>query len=185
MSVSSGRSRVADLAFQVFGRVIQPDWFATRGFRRLTQPRWEADVRLIEGGHAVVWRAGDCRLTEVLCGPETVLPEPGLLYHSPVRHERTATLRQGEYAEYQTCFDVERIDPELFEHLCDEITRDARKGLCHRYGGTNRLSPSPLAHLWVDPRPGGLSVQSFHTYPEERAIVRTQSLFEILPAGRG
>lgn len=184
MSVSSGRSRVADLAFQVFGRVIQPDWFAIRGHRRVTQPAWEADVRLVEGGHAIHWRSGESRLTEVLCGPETILPEPGLLYHSPVRHERAATLRQGDRAEYQTCFDFERIEPDLFRHLCDELMLDSRGGLFHRYGASNRLAPSPFSHIRLDARPEGLSVQAFHTFPDERSIVRTQSLFEILPASR-
>src|SRR3982751_1731931 len=95
MGVSFGRSRVADLAFQVFGRTIHPDWFAVRAHLRVSQEGWEADVRIIEGGHAIIFRAGRVRLTEVLAGPETHLPEPGLLYHSPVRHERSTTLRPG------------------------------------------------------------------------------------------
>src|SRR5262245_60558559 len=100
MGVSSGRSRIADLAFQVFGRAVHPDWFAVREYRRVTQTGWEADVRIIEGGHAISWRCGPVRLTEVLAGPETVLPEPGLLYHSTVRHERAAALRPADFAEY-------------------------------------------------------------------------------------
>lgn len=181
MSVSSGRSRVADLGFQVFGRVIQPDWFAVRGFRRITRGGWQADVRLVEGGHAVHWQSGDIRLVEVLCGPETILPEPGLLYHSSVRRERTATLRRGDRAEYQTCFDVERIDLELFRHLCQEIEADSREGLFHRYSAPSRLAPPPISHVRIESRPRGLSIQAFHTFPDERSIVRTQSLFELLP----
>src|SRR3954452_2694556 len=102
MGVSFGRSRVADLAFQVFGRTIHPDWFAVRGHRRITQEGWEADVRIIEGGHAILFRVGTQRISEVLSGPNTALPEPGLLYHSPVRHERSTTLRPGGAVEYQT-----------------------------------------------------------------------------------
>src|SRR5262249_35415510 len=85
--VRSGRRRGADLAFQVFRGSVHPDWFAVREFRRVTQEGWEADIRVIEGGHAVNFRSGAVRLTEVLSGPETPLPEPGLLYHSPLRHE--------------------------------------------------------------------------------------------------
>src|SRR4051794_37468267 len=103
MGVSSGRSRVADLAFQVFGRALHPDWFATRGHRRVTQAGWEADVRIIEGGHAIIWRSGPARLSEVLAGPETLLPEPGLLFHSALRAERSAALRPSDRVEYQTC----------------------------------------------------------------------------------
>ena len=180
MGVSFGRSRVTDVSFQVFGRVIHPDWFAVRSHRRINRSSWEADLRIIEGGHTITWSTGRSRLTEVLCGPETLLPEPGLLFHEPVRHERSATLRQGLVAEYQTCFDVERIEPQVFRHLCDELALDAGKGLYHRFSPHNRLAPSPVSFIRVDARPNGLSVQAFHTFPDEQAIIRTQSLFEVL-----
>jgi hypothetical protein len=179
MGVSSGRSRAADLVFQVFGRALHPDWFAVRQHRRITQEAWEADVRIIEGGHAVVFRAGDARLTEVLSGPETVLPEPGLLFHSSIRHERTATLTPAGGLVYQTCFEVERVDPEVFAHLSEEMTLDAtRGGLFHRFSPANRMAAAPISHIQVEGRVRGLSVQSFHTFPDDCAIVRTQSLFE-------
>src|SRR5262245_40702741 len=124
MGVSFGRSHVADLAFQVFGRALHPDFFAVRSHRRVGRGAWEAALRIIEGGHAIVWRSGHVRLSEVLAGPETALPEPGLLFHSAVRRERSTELRPGGGAEYQTCFEVERIDAEVFAHISDELTLD-------------------------------------------------------------
>jgi Protein of unknown function DUF2617 len=179
MGVSYGRSRVADLAFQVFSRAIHPDWFAVRQHRRIGQDGWEADVRIIEGGHAVTFRAGNVRLTEVLAGPETLLPEPGLLFHSPIRRERSTSLRPGGSIDYQTCFEVERVDPEVFAHLSDEMTLDAsRDRLFHRFAPVNRMAAAPISHIRVESRVRGLSVHAFHTFPDERAIVRIQSLFE-------
>jgi hypothetical protein len=180
MGVSSGRSRVSDLSFQVFGRTIHPDWFQVRCHQRYSQTGWEADVRIVEGGHVVTWSCGAIRLTEVLVGAETTLPEPGLLYHSSVRHERSTSVRPGSRAEYQTCFAVERIDAEVFTHLSDELLLDAaRPGLLHRFRGSNRMAPTPVSRIYVEARARGLSIQAFHTFPDERAIVRTQSLFEI------
>lgn len=182
MGVGSGRSRVADLAFQVHGRALHPDWFAVRAHRRYAQGSWEADVRIVEGGHAILWASGPTRLAEVLAGPETALPGSGLLYQSTVRHERSAALRPGDRAEYQTCFAVEQIDAEVFAHLSDELTLDAgRGGLFHRFAPAGRLDPVPLSRVYVEARPRGLSIQAFHTFPAERAIVRTQSLFELRP----
>lgn len=179
MGVSHGRSRVADLAFQVYSRSVHPDWFAVRGHRRLAKEGWEADLRVIEGGHAVVFRSGAVRLTEVLSGPETLLPEPGLLFHSTIRHERTATLRPNPSIEYQTCFEVERVDPEVFAHLSEEMTLDASPDrLFHRFAPLSRMAPAPVTHIRFEARVRSLTVHAFHTFPEERAIVRTQSLFE-------
>jgi hypothetical protein len=179
MGVSFGRSRVADLAFRIFSRPVHPDWFTARQFRRVAREGWEADVRIIEGGHAVIFRAGPVRLTEVLSGPETPLPEPGLLFHSALRHERTAALRPDPTVEYQTCFEVERVDPEVFAHLSDEMTLDASHGrLFHRFAPVDRLAPAPITHVHLEARAKGLTVHAFHTFPDERSIVRTQSLFE-------
>jgi hypothetical protein len=186
MGVSSGRSRVADLTFQVFNRAVHPDWFATREFRRIEQLGWEADIRIIDGGHAVVFRSGMIRLTEILCGPDTRLPDAGLLFHSHLRRERSTILRPGGAIEYQSCLEVEQVDIEIFRHLCDEIRLDGSPNrLFHHFRSSNRLAPEPISHVFIAARVNDLSIQSFHTFPDERAIVRTQSLFELkAPAKR-
>ena len=180
MSSSLGRSRVAELSFRVFGRPIHPDWFSNRAHRRVAVDGWVADIRIIEGGHAIAWRSGDVRLTEILAGPSTPLPEPGQLFRSAIRHERAAVLRPGSGIEYQTCFEVERVDPEVFAHLCDEMTLSTnRDRLFHRFADANRMAPPAISHVAFESRAKGLLVHAFHSFPAERAIVRTQSLFEI------
>jgi hypothetical protein len=183
MGVSSGRSRVADLSFQVFNRSLHPEWFATRTFRRVEHQGWGADLRIIEGGHAVHFHAGPMVVTEILSGPETVLPEPGLLFHSHLRRERSTHLHPGGIIEYQCCLEVERVDLEIFRHLCEEMSLGAsRDSLMHHFRSTNRLAPPPISQIHVDTRISHLAVQSFHTFPDECAIVRTQSLFELRPS---
>lgn len=185
MGVWPGRGRVADLAFQVFNRALHPDWFATRDYRRIPQERWEADIRIIEGGHAVIFGCGAIRLTEILSGPETVLPEPGILYQSSVQSERSTTFRAAGVIEYLTCFEVERVDPEVFRHLCDEmLVGKPEKCLVHRFSSRNRLLPRALSHVTTEARSKRLCVHSFHSFPDECAIVRTQSIFELIPLPR-
>lgn len=180
MGVSFGQSRIADLTFQVFGRVVHPDWFAVRSHCRLSQAAWEADVRIIEGGHAIVWRSGRIRVTEILSGPETLLPPGNLLFQSTIRHEKTVSLKPGFGTEYQACFEVDRTDPEVFAHINDELALDATKGgLFHSFAPSNRLAAAPISHLRFEVKPSWLQIQAFHTFPDERAVVRTQSLLEV------
>ena len=58
---------------------------------------WEADVRIIEGGHAVIFGSGKVRLTEVLAGPETILPEsgPALPFADPLGTIEDASIRRS------------------------------------------------------------------------------------------
>ena len=130
----------------------------------------------------MIFGSGQVRLTEILAGPETTLPEPGLLFHSAIRSERSTTLSPGGVVEYQTCFEVERVEPEVFRHLCEEMIADSTPhSMIFRFGSSNRLSPQPLSHVHMDVRVKGLSIQSFHTFPDESAIVRSQSLYELVP----
>ncbi|WP_435021724.1 DUF2617 family protein [Tundrisphaera sp. TA3] len=180
MGSGLGHTRISDLTFRVFGRAPHPDWFATRAHRRVAQDGWQADIRIIEGGHAILWRAGDVRLAEVLVGANSPLPESSVLFQAPVRHERATVLRPGSGVEYQTCFEVESTDPEVFAHLCDEMVLDAgRDRLFHRSSCADRMHPPGLSHVIFETRARGLLVHSFHSFPADRAIVRTQSLFEI------
>lgn len=184
MSVRSGRARLAELAFQVVQKPIHPEWFTVRAHRRFAKGEWEADVRIIDGGHAVIFRSGSLRLTEVLAAPGALPTSSGLLFQSPIRRERSTAMRPADLMDYQVCFEVERVDPEIFRHLCEEMTVDAaRDRIFHRFEPSNRLAPSPLSHVRVDPLARGLSIQTFHSFPDELAIVRSQSLYE-LPASK-
>jgi hypothetical protein len=183
MGVSFGRSRVADLSFQVFNRWLHPDWFATREFCRLEHQGWRADLRIIEGGHAVLFYSGAICIAEVLSGPETDLPGPGLLFQSHLHRERSTHLCPGPQLEYQCCLGVERVDLEIFRHLSDEMALAvSRETLLHQFRSGNRLAPAPISHIHIDARSNVLAVQSFHTFPDECKIVRTQSLFDVKPA---
>lgn len=181
MGVRSGRSRVNDLLILVFGRGVHPDWYATVQHRRYRREGWEADVRIIDGGHAIAWAAGPARITELLVRVDNPAPDAGLLFKAPVSQERSARLRPHSGIEYQACVETERLDSELFRHLCEELILDGTKGgIFHRDMPPGRFSPAPISRVHVEARSGGLSVHGFHTFPEEHAIVRTQSLFEIV-----
>jgi hypothetical protein len=180
MSLGSGRSRVADLSLRVYSRGLHPDWFRTLAFRRVVQTGWEADIRLIAGGHAILFASGSARVAEILSAPAA--GGPTTIYDSALRAERMAHLHPAPGVEYQTCFAVERADHRVFAHLCRELELEADpQGLFHRQRADNRLEAAPLSRLRVEVRPRSLSVHAFHTLPDERAIIRIQSLLELKP----
>ncbi|GIW86558.1 MAG: hypothetical protein KatS3mg108_0882 [Isosphaeraceae bacterium] len=179
MGVGSQRTKVNDLLFQVFDRAIHPEWLPERAHRRINRDGWEADLRLLDGGHAVTWAYGPHRLTEILSPADLPLPDLVALFRSQVRYEKTARLNPAPGLEYQTSVEAERVEPEVFIHLYAELTLDARRsGIAYRENPANRFLTPRLSHLTFDARPRGLAVQTVHTFPDERAIVRVQSLFE-------
>jgi hypothetical protein len=174
------------LIFRVLQNAVHPDWYATREHRRFQRDEWEADVRIVEGGHVVSWSSRSLRLTEVLVDRSVELPRKGLLYEVCPRQERSAVLQPAEGFEYQTCLESERLGRDVFRHVCEELVLDGDKsGLFHREASTDRLAPAPISRVHVEARARGLTIHTFHTFPQEHAILRTQSLFEVrVPARR-
>jgi hypothetical protein len=76
-------------------------------------------------------------------------------------------------------FQVEVLAPEIFLHVHEEIRADGNKrGLLHNFPAQDRLAIAPLGFITADARPGCLCLSSFHTFPGESTIVKTQSLIE-------
>ena len=70
---------------------------------------------------------------------------------------------------------------EPFAHLHEELAAEgARKGLVFHCKEGNRIGLSPLGVVIAEALPRCLSVRAFHTFPDELAVLKTQSLFELL-----
>jgi hypothetical protein len=164
----------------VFTRVVHPEWFRVRRSRRLVRANWEADVRVVDGGHVITWGCGTIRVSEVLIDPETPLPSSGLVFHATPRQERSATLQPSSGTEYQVCYSVERVDPEVFRHINEELLVDPKPGMLIWRPPTNdRLTAAPTSRLQVENQENRLLIHAFHTVPEAHAVVRVQSMFEL------
>jgi hypothetical protein len=76
-------------------------------------------------------------------------------------------------------FQVEVLPPEIFLHVHDEILVDGgKRGLLHNFRPNIRLALAPLGFVTVEARAGCLFLSSFHTFPDEFTVVKTQSLIE-------
>ena len=80
MDSSPGQARVVDLTFRVFGRGLHPDWFSVRAHRRVAVDGWQADLRIIDGGHAVTF--------EILIFPWYHIGSLDTMLATPINNER-------------------------------------------------------------------------------------------------
>lgn len=173
------RPPVADLIFQVYGRPLHPELFDILAVRKVRQADFELVVRITATGHLVSWENDDVHLTEVTAVAEQELPERRRLLTHRLRNEHSTDLACAHGIHYQASFQVETLPPELFAHVHEEIIADGRKrGFLHTFAAHNRLALAPLGYVQAEFRPGCLFVTSFHTFPGEHTVVKTQSLIE-------
>jgi len=80
---------------------------------------------------------------------------------------------------YQVSFQVETLSPENFCTVHRELVAEGGKGgLVHAGSPNHRWALTPVSSIHVEAWGGGLSLSTFHTFPDECSVVKTQSLIE-------
>jgi len=173
------RPRVSDLAFRTYDRVLHPELFASAATRRIAKPGYTLEVKIVPSGHVLEWCCKRGELTEWITSLDERLPEVGRRIAFPFQPERSGRCELPCGIEYQVCTQVEILPPEVFVHVHQELVEDgAKRGLLFHFQPHRRLGLSPLGFVAIEPLPRGLAVSSFHTFPDELTIVKTQSLIE-------
>jgi hypothetical protein len=178
MGVDSLRPRVCELVFELYSRPLHPELFDILAARRIQREDYELTIQITRTGHVISWNNRQVYLTEVAAAQQS-LAEGHRLLHYRLRGEHSHVVSCGRSISYQTSFQVEILEPEIFLHVHDEILLDGgKRGLLHNFQPHHRLSLAPLGFVAADSRAGCLFLSTFHTFPDENAVVKTQSLIE-------
>jgi len=81
---------------------------------------------------------------------------------------------------YHTNFQLEPVAPEVFWTFQEELSRDGeRQGLMHVFDSSGRMALGAVSYIYAETRTRSLLIQAFHTFPDDCAIVKCQSVFEL------
>ena len=58
------------------------------------------------------------------------------------------------------------------------VRESGKRGLLHNFQPNHRLALAPLGFVTAEARAGCLFLSTFHTFPEEHTVVKSQSLIE-------
>jgi hypothetical protein len=179
MGVFSLRPRVANLVFQLYGRPLHPELFDILALRKIQREDYELTVRITRSGHVITWENPSVFLTEVTSTDDQPFPERRRLLSYRIRGEHSDSLACAHGIHYQMSFQVEVLPQEIFLHVHDEILADGgKRGLLYNFQPNHRLCLAPLGFITVEARAGCLILTTFHTFPDEHTIVKSQSLIE-------
>jgi hypothetical protein len=179
MSVYSLRPRVNELVFQLYGRPLHPELFEILAVRKIQREDYQVALWITRTGHVITWENADVLLTEVTATSGQHLPEQRRLLDYHLRGEHAGTFNCAHNVKYQMSFQVETLAPEIFLHVHDEILADGgKRGLLHNFQPNHRLAVAPLGCIEAEARPRCLFISTFHTFPEENTVIKSQSLIE-------
>lgn len=176
----SVRPKVAELAFQLYGRALHPELFRVFATRQIQRGTYDAKIDITSAGHVVTWRHQGLTLTEVAASAQHPLPKRRRLMSYRLRGERNDRVECRGGVTYQTSFQLEPVAPDVFWMFQQELAADGeRQGMLHIFDSSGRMALGALSYIHVETRARSLLVQAFHTFPDDYAIVKSQSMFQI------
>jgi hypothetical protein len=178
--VLSTRPKVAELSLQLFGRSLHPELFVVQKSRIVERGGYSAKIDITSSGHVVSWRYQGLTLTEVACAAQHPLPQKRRLMSYRFKGERSDRVECRGGIVYQVSFQLEPVTREVFWMFQNELARDANvQGLMHRFDSSGRLNLGALSYINVESRNKSLLIQAFHTFPDDCAIIKSQSLLQL------
>lgn len=176
----TARPNVADLVFQVYGRPLHPELFEVHSRGQIERGDYKATILITSAGHAVSWSYQGLTLTEVATSARNPLPQKRRLLSYKLKGHRADRVPCRGGVGYQVNFQLEKVDPDVFWSFQQELANDGEgQGLLYRFNTSDRLALGALSYVKVETRSRSMLVQAFHTFPDDYAIVKSQSLFEL------
>lgn len=179
MDVSTVRPKVAQLTFQLLGRSVHPELFQIFKTQRLNRDAYSATVHITNDGHVVSWTREKTTLTEVASSNLQQLPEGRRLFSHPLRDTKKESVDYGEGIHYEYEFTLERVPAEMFWMIQKQLG-DSRKNheLIHEFDSSGRIAIGGLSFVHVDTRLKSLHIQAIHTFPDDLALLKSESTFK-------
>ena len=180
LEVLTVRPKVAELVFQLYGRPLHPELFEVHSSRTIERGDYVATVSITNAGHVVSFRREGFTLTEVATSAQHPLPQKRRLLSYRLKGERNDCIECRGGVTYQCNFQLEPVEPEVFWTFQQELAEDGqRQGMLQTFSSSGRMAVGALSYVHIETRNRSLLVQAFHTFPDDFAIVKSQTLFEI------
>lgn len=151
---------------------------------------YEATVQITSAGHVVAWRCGGLTLTEVCASSHQPLPLKRRLMRHRLEADRSDRVECRGGVTYDVDFTLETATPEAFRAYQQEFDlmslqggalEEGGGGLLYRFEASGRVGVKlgAISYIDVQSRDRALRVRALHTFPDDCAIVKTESVFRL------
>jgi hypothetical protein len=177
MSAHEGQVAVGDLRLRVYLRALHPEFFTIRARRPFQHTAFEGDVWLLDVGHVITFVDGPNAISEVIAPRDLELPTRGLAREMDLAGDREHQLQARGPLIYQMAWQVDAESPGTYLREAEELLASARQG--HLFiESPEEAARRPFSYAVPEPRGTGLLVHTWHGFPAQSTILKTQTLIE-------
>lgn len=179
MPVSPVRPELTDLTFRVFDRAFHPELFPRCNTARVRSGKFSCTMSLGESCHSVLITLDSDSVCEACLEATIELPRRGQLLAFPLHTRSEAALEIGSLFRWETRVQIQQFDRDGYQVAHERWEADARRAyLSLENGQGNRWMPPALSGMSVDLTNEHCLLQVWHTFPENLAMCRIDSIYE-------
>jgi hypothetical protein len=168
---------IRDLAFSLYQRPLHPELFNIYARRDIKTENYEASIWATGCAHVVTVHTKGYSLTELISMPGQPLPKRGLVERFQFRGQKKHKCMLSRNLSYMTDFQVEKMSENLYQQSHADLERFARnRGMFVRFPNMTSGPLEPFSYIDFEARKSELHLHTFHAYPEQVTIIKTQSL---------
>ncbi|MEM7560673.1 MAG: DUF2617 family protein [Planctomycetota bacterium] len=180
MDVSTVRPKVAQLRFQLLQRSVHPELFQIFKTQRIEREQYSARIDITNDGHVVQWTFGKTTVSEIASSNLQSVPQGRHLLSEPLRKSGLKVVELPG-AEYEYSFELQRVKPEMFWMIQKQLKETSETHeLIHVFNASGRVDIGGLSFLNLETRSASLQIQAIHTFPDDFALVKTESTLRVV-----
>ena len=180
MDISTVRPKVAQLTFQLLGRSVHPELFQIYKTHRVERNNYTARIDITADGHVISWTANNSTLTEIASSMHQLVPQGRKIFAIPLRDSGSDTIACRNLS-YKYEYQLERVPSEMFWMIQQQLGEAGKHHeLIQFFDSSGRIAIGGLSFIHVDTRQKSMHVQAIHTFPDDLALVKTESTFWLL-----
>jgi Protein of unknown function DUF2617 len=177
--VLSVRPKVAELSFNVFSRPLHPELYQVHACRCIERENYRAKIEITDCGHVITWSNEHAVICEVAAGAHQPMPTARQRLSKPLKGSRTEEIKDQYGVNYRTHFQLESVKPDLFWMMQKQFNQGPTEGLLYRFDSSGRISLGAVSYINVETRLRSTLIQAIHTFPDDYAIVKVETLFSM------
>lgn len=175
-----GTVQAVDLHLFLYDRPLHPELFHHFADYRVRQGRYHADIWITGLSHVITVTTGQRSISELVSNDNEVLPTRGVLTRFRMKGERDADRRTADGWHYMVSSQIETMDEPLYKSVHNDMIRHAgKRGWRYSYEQWAEGELIPFTYIDYEARDREFHVHAFHAFPQERTLVKTQSIFEL------
>ena len=171
------RTAVSDLRLSVYLRSLHPEFFTIRARQALRGLEFTGEIWLLDPGHVIAFVDGPSAVTEVIAPRRLELPPRGLVRAVDLNGESEEEVEARGILVYRMAYHLDAQDQATYLREAEELLAGAR-GEAPLAESPREAARRPFSYAVPDARADGLLVHTWHGFPEERTILKTQTLIE-------